>query len=315
MRRIDVPPGTVFGRLTVIEEAHTPSGRRAMLCRCECGEQKTVDLAHLRSGHTRSCGCLHDEIAAEITRTNPLIIASRTSDLRREQARQRAEKHGLSHHRHYVRWRNMVDRCTNPENANYHSYGGRGIKVCPEWRDVAVFCAWIDENLGPRPAGMSMDRINNDGNYEPGNVQWATAKQQLSNFRGTPVRGEECWQAKLTTADVAEIRQRHAEGDGQTSIAEEYGMNPSTIGAIVAGKTWRHAGGPVTAPRGGSGETHPNAKLTWAAVASIRARVANGEARTVLAREFGVSKQAIASVVRGNTWRQGETGDATTPPR
>lgn len=154
--RIDVPPGTVFGRLTVSEEARTPGGRRAMLCRCECGQQATVDLAKLRSGHTRSCGCLHRETAAEIARTNPLIAEHRVSDLRREQTRQRAETHGLSHHPHYIRWRNMVDRCTNPENANYHNYGGRGIKVCPEWRDVAVFCAWIDENLGQCPSGMSL---------------------------------------------------------------------------------------------------------------------------------------------------------------
>jgi hypothetical protein len=306
--RIDVPAGTVFGRLTVIEEALRRGARRMMLCQCECGTRKVVDVAKLRSGHTRSCGCLRREVAAELARTNPLIAEYRTSDLRREQTRRLRTEHGLSYHPHYIRWRNMMDRCTNPENDHYHSYGGRGIKVCPEWHDVAAFCAWIDENLGPCPPGMSMDRIDNDGNYEPGNVRWATQKQQLSNFRGTPVRGEGCWQAKLTVADVAKLRQRYADGETQTAIAAEYGMGPATIGDIVAGKTWRHAGGPVTPPRGSSGETHSNAKLTWASVDSIRARAAAGEMKAALGREFGVSAQVIASVVQGKTWRR--PGDA-----
>lgn len=92
--------------------------------------------------------------------------------------------HGLSEHPCYRIWVGMMHRCHNPDFPNYSGYGGRGIQVCPEWReDVAVFVAWMDENLGPRPEGCSIDRIDNDGNYEPGNVRWATASQQRRNQR------------------------------------------------------------------------------------------------------------------------------------
>src|SRR5260370_41890692 len=107
---IKVPPGTIFGRLAVIEASRTPSGRRAMLCRCECGEMTTVALSHLRNGHTTSCGCLHREVATELARTNPLIADYRASDLRREQSREQWTRHGLSTpgaaHPHYALWKN-----------------------------------------------------------------------------------------------------------------------------------------------------------------------------------------------------------------
>lgn len=75
----------------------------------------------------------------------------------------------------------MLRRCEDSDNKSYPRYGGRGIAVCGEWHDVAVFIAWIEANIGPRPDGMSIDRIDNDGNYEPGNVRWATRSQQQRN--------------------------------------------------------------------------------------------------------------------------------------
>ena len=77
----------------------------------------------------------------------------------------------------------MLNRCENPDSRSYGNYGGRGISVYPDWHDVTAGVAWIDAKLGPRPEGCSLDRIDNDGNYEPGNVRWATALQQAGNRR------------------------------------------------------------------------------------------------------------------------------------
>lgn len=91
--------------------------------------------------------------------------------------------HGLSSHLLYGTWRTMIRRCENPKVDEYLFYGGRGITVCPEWHDVAEFITWIEANLGPRPVGMTLDRIDNDGNYEPGNVKWSTTAEQAANRR------------------------------------------------------------------------------------------------------------------------------------
>jgi hypothetical protein len=98
-------------------------------------------------------------------------------------------KHGLSRHPLYSTWRGILSRCENPWDESYPRYGGRGIAVCPEWHDVAVFVAWIEENLGPRPEGQypggqpvyTLDRVDNNGNYEAGNVEWRDRKQQALN--------------------------------------------------------------------------------------------------------------------------------------
>ena len=183
MQAVEITPGERHGRLLIIETARTPAGRRAALCRCDCGTVKTVDLAHLRGGHTRSCGCLRDETAADNARTNPLLAEYRRSDLRREQSKTIATRHGVARHPHYDRWHKMIERCTNPEYPGYRLYGARGISVHPDWLDPAAFIAWLDANLGPCPPGMSMDRIDNDGNYEPGNIRWATPAVQSRNRR------------------------------------------------------------------------------------------------------------------------------------
>lgn len=97
---------------------------------------------------------------------------------------QRYTRHGMTNHPHFRRWRNMVSRCTNPKDVSYARYGGRGITVTPEWvDDPRAFCEWVDEHLGDCPPGHSLDRVDNDGPYEPGNLRWATPQQQVDNQR------------------------------------------------------------------------------------------------------------------------------------
>ena len=96
------------------------------------------------------------------------------------------DRHGLRYNPHYNRWFDMNNRCYNPNNAHFKDYGGRGITVIPEWRKDAgpeAFCAWMDANLGSCPEGSTLDRIDNSKGYEPGNLRWATSKQQNNNRR------------------------------------------------------------------------------------------------------------------------------------
>jgi hypothetical protein len=210
MKRIDIPAGTVFGRLAVIGLARTPSGRRAWLCLCApdlggCGQETTVIGNALRSGKTASCGCLHSERVRESNTT-----------------------HGMFHHEHYILWRNMTDRALDPGSHAYHWYGARGITVCTEWRDAAVFCAWMDANMGPCPPGMSFDRIRNNGNYEPGNVRWNDAAGQIRNSSG----------AKITMDIAEEIRRRCDAGETQRALAAEFNICQQSVSQVVTGRTW-----------------------------------------------------------------------------
>jgi hypothetical protein len=97
-------------------------------------------------------------------------------------------KDGRTRHQHYARWYNMMRRCTSPGHPEYLHYGGRGIIVCEEWRDPFNFYSYLDYVLGPCPKGHSLDRIDNDGNYEPGNIQWASFAKQFRNRRPYMVR-------------------------------------------------------------------------------------------------------------------------------
>lgn len=133
-------------------------------CRCDCGTVRDVRtrlLLHKRSG-SRSCGCLQRDVAQkQFLENNP----NRT--------------HGLSHrHRLYPTWKTMRQRCMNPNSHKYHRYGARGIKVCERWDDFSMF---LEDMEGTWKEGLTLDRINNDGNYEPGNCRWATMAEQARN--------------------------------------------------------------------------------------------------------------------------------------
>jgi len=163
-KRIDLT-GQRFGRLTVVEKAERATDGRALWrCTCECGGEKITRAQRLSSGATRSCGCLGREKSAE--RAPDLSRANRT--------------HGMTDTPEYESWSAMVQRCTNQRNPDYSGYGGRGITVCGRWRtSFEAFYA----DMGPRPAETSLDRIDVNGNYEPGNCRWATRKEQQRNTR------------------------------------------------------------------------------------------------------------------------------------
>lgn len=164
--------GRQFGRLTVISRAPNSRHRFTMWrCRCTCGKETVVWSRHLRRGVTNSCGCLRGDLMA----LNGHLYATHGH----------AGKNGRS--REYESWIGAKQRCFNPHNKGWENYGGRGITMCARWRDS--FEAFLSD-VGPCPGpGYSLDRINNDGDYEPANVRWATAQQQIANQRRCPTCG------------------------------------------------------------------------------------------------------------------------------
>lgn len=147
----------------------------------------------------------------------------------------------MSFHPLYRRWQGMLARCENPNHQAYKNYGGRGITVCAEWHDVAAFIAWIDANLGSPPDGCTLDRIDNDGNYEPGNLRWAPRKVQRANQRDIPrPRGSAMTMSALTEDIVRECRARWAAGELQYALAAEFGVSKPTMHKALVRKTWQH---------------------------------------------------------------------------
>ncbi len=139
------------------------------------------------------------------------------------------------HHPLYRTWSQMHRRCESARSKDFMSYGGRGISVCERWSSFAAFVG----DMGPRPEGRTLDRIDNDGNYEPGNCRWATSTEQGANKRTT--RGERNGNSRLTETDVFVIRRVHATGVfSQPQLARWWGMSETNIADIVRRRTWRH---------------------------------------------------------------------------
>lgn len=158
--RAECPIGKRFGRLAVIGDCpQKPGTGRRVFFQCDCGTKSSAQLAKIRSGETTSCGCF-----------------------KRNLARARQYKHGQAVHAtetaEYRTWMRMIARCHNPNATGYQNYGGRGISVCAQWRTSFVqFFA----DMGPRPSDHSIDRRDNDGDYDSGNCRWASRKQQQRN--------------------------------------------------------------------------------------------------------------------------------------
>jgi hypothetical protein len=156
--------GRVFSRLTVVRLSHKDRhGYTHWLCRCECGNEKTILGASLRSGATKSCRCWNQEAGAQRVKHGCARSGQTTAEHRA--------------------WVEMRQRCSNPRRVGWKYYGGRGIRVCWRWLSLDGFQNFL-EDMGPRPSPEhSLDRIDNDSHYEPGNVRWATKTEQSKNRR------------------------------------------------------------------------------------------------------------------------------------
>jgi len=194
--------GMRFGKLTVIGRSEKTSSSGALwVCICDCGGKTVTTSLKLRNGHTSSCGCLR------INASQSLII------------------HGQANKSPtYRSWKEMRQRCLNPKSDKWKWYGGRGIKICDQWSSYMIFLA----DMGERPLGMTIDRIDNNGNYEPTNCMWATQLDQT--------RKQE--KNVLTEEIASQLRVDREYGMTYQALSEKYGISKATAHRCVAGKTW-----------------------------------------------------------------------------
>lgn len=176
--------GQRFGRLIAVKwTGRNRHGFSQWLCHCDCGNKPIITANKLRTANTKSCGCLKRDILRQ------------------------PKTHGQTKTLTHMVWVTMRQRCENPRNKKYARYGGRGIRICDRWQKFENFF----KDMGEKPIGKTIERTNNDGNYEPGNCCWATPKQQANNT----------------------IRNRRITFGGRsltlTEWSKEMGVNPSSL--------------------------------------------------------------------------------------
>jgi len=178
MRKLKNISGKKFNRLTVIKIVkRNKSGNVMWLCKCDCGNTKVINGSYLRSGHTKSCGCLQKEIISKINNT-----------------------HNMTGSGEYKSWTEMKQRCFNKKNCHYKWYGKRNITVCDRWKNSFIN---FYKDMGERPREKTLDRIDNNGDYKPNNCQWSTQTEQCRNRRDNRLfvfRGKE-----VCMTEIAEI--------------------------------------------------------------------------------------------------------------
>lgn len=205
--------GQSFGKLTVMDRWQSIGKQKrkyiCWLCMCSCGNTTWVPSRHLTRGHTTSCGCFRRE------------ILSRNG---RESLR---HGHAGKESRTYRSWHTMWNRTTNRKVNSAHRYVKRGITVVPRWKSFEAFLA----DMGERPPGTSLHRVNNNLGYSPENCKWATPFEQARNRCNT----------KLTFNTAVQIALRAFRGERHSIIANDFAVSRRMVGNIVAGRTWRDA--------------------------------------------------------------------------
>jgi hypothetical protein len=220
--------GERFGRLTVIARAEMRTGHAMWLCKCDCGNEKAVRGNALTSGATRSCGCIHREMMVARNTGQPVAPFSlhrppegpkpRAAVAGAGSRKASAYKSGgktSAYKSTYQTWWKMVARCTRPGDPVWARYGGRGIAVCDRWLDFGNFLA----DMGARPEGLTLERKDNDGGYEPANCIWADRRVQARNRRGV----------KLTPEVLQQILALRAVGVATAEIARRVDISYKTV--------------------------------------------------------------------------------------
>jgi len=252
--------GNKYERLTVVSHAGI-KGRRVhhWLCKCDCGNESVVAGSNLKKGRVKSCGCLNKECDWNKT-------------------------HGMAKSSTYHIWNSMKMRCSNPNSDAYPYYGARGIKVCDKWADS--FEAFLVD-MGERPDGMSIDRIDVDGDYAPENCRWATAKEQMRNTRAN----------------------RSITANGETKLLVEWAETTGFSEQVIARRIGVHGWSPedaintpINGRRGGKGSKNSRAKLDEWSVIWIKRMLKAGNSMTYLAEVFGVNYKTVYNIKSGVRW-------------